>query len=258
MDEPVTLVCGGASGIGLEVVREMAARGPVVVADVAKAGESLLKGESIHWREVDVTLDADWQTLADDIATRFGRLDYVVFAAGIAPIAPLVDSTPATIDRVLDVNVASIMIGVRQLWSLLTTSQSAVVLVASVAGLVGQNSSAAYVASKGAVIALTRALAIELAPFGVRVNCVSPGPTDTPMIQRHFSSLADGERSRKQLEHRMPIGRLLNTREVAVPIAHWLLSEHSTGMTGSNLVIDGGLTATFSYGDEFSGGTARD
>jgi NAD(P)-dependent dehydrogenase (short-subunit alcohol dehydrogenase family) len=96
-------------------------------------------------------------------------------------------------------------------------------------------------------------LAVELAPHGVRVNCVCPGSTDTPLLRRHFASIPQGEQARQRLIARHPIGRLLTPDDVAPAIA-LLASEAAAGVTGAVWVVDGGLTATFDYGTTFAGG----
>src|SRR5919107_665057 len=113
--------------------------------------------------------------------------------------------------------------------------------------IVGQDAAAAYVASKGAVVAVTRALATELAAHGVRVNSVCPGSTMTPLLERHFASIPDGEEAHRRLVARHPIGRLLTPADVEPTIVH-LTRPEAGAITGSNIVVDGGLTATFDYG----------
>lgn len=248
----VALITGGLSGIGQEVVRCLPADTRVLAADKS-AARTLSVRPDCEAHELDVNNEEHWVRMAE-VIEGLGRLDYLVFSAGIAPIASVQESNLDMTELVLATNVASILTGVRVLWDLLVRSEASIVIVGSVAGLVGQNNAAAYVASKGAVIALTRALAIEFAPHGVRVNCVSPGPTDTPMIRRHFESLREPGESRASLERRMPLGRLLTPEEIARPIVFLLSSGSASGINGTNLVIDGGLTATFDFGGEFAGG----
>lgn len=250
--EKVALITGGLSGIGLAVANALPANTDVLLADVSVENIPHLD-KRFSTVSLDVCSEEQWRNVASELALK-GRLDYLVLSAGIAPIVSVGDTTVEISRTVMDINVSSIITGVRILWDMLVKSQGSVVIVGSVAGLVGQNKASAYVASKGAVIALTRALAIELAPHGVRVNCVAPGPTDTPMIRRHFDTLANPEVSRQGLERRMPLGRLLTPEEVAHPIVFLLSSETSSGINGTTVVVDGGLTATFDYGGEFAGG----
>jgi len=256
MGSKIALVTGGLSGIGLETAKALPRNTRVILADVNIDGAPKLdKRFSIV--QLDVTEESQWHRLRATIQD-IGRLDYVVFSAGIAPIQSVVQTPEESARRVMDINVTSILTGVRILWDILVECAASIVIVGSVAGLVGQNKSAAYVASKGAVIALTRALAIEFAPYGVRVNSVAPGPTDTPMIRRHFASLSDPEGARFGLEKRMPLGRLLTPEEIAHPIVFLLSADLASGINGITLVIDGGLTATFDYGGEFAGGNNVD
>ncbi|MDR5699557.1 SDR family NAD(P)-dependent oxidoreductase [Agromyces aerolatus] len=257
MDERVSVVTGGGGGIGLATARLLRERGPVVVADRDPEALRAASDAGFIPFQLDVRETAGWTRLADEVRDRFGKLDHLVHNAGIAPIAPLTETSDDAFDRTYETNVRSILVGTRELWRLLVAATGSIVNVASVAGLVGQDSSAAYVASKGAVIALTRALAIELAPHGVRVNCVSPGTTMTPLLERHFERLTDGAEAKAQLTRRHPLGRLLTPEEVAPTIVHLLSPETAGGMTGANLVVDGGLTASFDYGNSFAGGGPR-
>ncbi len=252
MAEKVALITGGLSGIGLEVAKALQDAKHVLLADVIAESRPPLDPRFTSLL-LDVTDDAQWGEVRR-VVEELGRLDYLVFSAGIAPILSVADTTTDTARNVMNVNVNSILTGVRTLWDVIVRSQTSIVIVGSVAGLVGQNKAAAYAASKGAVISLTRALAIELAPHGVRVNCVAPGPTDTAMIRRHFASLTNPDRSRQELERRMPLGRLLTAEEIAHPVVFLLSRPGASGINGTTLVIDGGLTATFDYGSEFAGG----
>lgn len=252
MAEKVALITGGLSGIGLEIAKALTDTEHVLLADVSSENRLLLDPRFTPLL-LDVTDDTQWDEVRR-VIEELGRLDYLVFSAGIAPILSVAETTTETARNVMDVNVSSILTGVRMLWEVIVRSQTSIVIVGSVAGLVGQNKAAAYVASKGAVISLTRALAIELAPHGVRVNCVAPGPTDTAMIRRHFASLSDPDRSRRELERRMPLGRLLTAEEIAHPVIFLLSQDAASGVNGTTLVIDGGLTATFDFGSEFAGG----
>jgi NAD(P)-dependent dehydrogenase (short-subunit alcohol dehydrogenase family) len=254
VDPRVSVVTGGASGIGLAVARRLAAHGPVVVADLDETALAAAGQEGLSPYRLDV-VDADaWAGFRRHLLEKYGRLDALVHNAGIAPIAPLTETTNAQIDATYATNVRSVLVGTRELWDLLTASRGSIVNVASVAALVGQDRSAAYVASKGAVVALTRALAIELAPYGVRVNSVCPGTTMTPLLERHFKSIPAGDQAQEHLTRRHPLGRLLTPEDIAPSIVHLLFPETAGAMTGTNIVVDGGLTASFDYGDSFSGG----
>ena len=254
MDSRVSVITGGASGIGLATARLLRSQGPVIVADLDDSALSRAAEEGLEPFAMDVRKQEAWASLSEHISKTHGRLDGIVHSAGTAPIVRLIDTTDEQFDLAYETNVRSILVGTRELWDLLTTSKGGVVNVASVAALVGQDRSAAYVASKGAVLALTRALAIELAPYGVRVNCVCPGTTMTPMLERHFKSLPSGDEVRERLRRRHPLGRLLTPEDIAPTIVHLLSPSASGATTGTNVVVDAGLTASFDYGNAFSGG----
>jgi NAD(P)-dependent dehydrogenase (short-subunit alcohol dehydrogenase family) len=253
MGAGLALVTGGASGIGLATARLLRSHGSVLVVDRDRAQLDAVAGEGFDTLEADVTSSESWRRLAEYVRDRHGRLDALVHNAGTAHIAPLVRTSDDDLRRVLDTNVLSVLVGTRELWDLLVAARGCVVNVASVSALVGQDAAAAYVASKGAVVSLTRALAVELAPHGVRVNSVCPGSTATPLLDRHFAALPDGEVARKRLIDRHPIGRLLTAEDIAPTIVH-LTRPEAAAITGANVVVDGGLTATFDYGSSFAGG----
>jgi meso-butanediol dehydrogenase/(S,S)-butanediol dehydrogenase/diacetyl reductase len=253
MDSRVAVVTGGGSGIGLAVARALLADGPVVVVDRDAEAIKAVSSEGLDALCLDVTVTDDWRQLVDHLRARYGRLDTLVHNAGTAHIAPLPQNSDDDLRRVLDTNVLSVLIGTREAWDLLVASRGCIVNVASVSAIVGQDAAAAYVASKGAVVAVTRALATELAAHGVRVNSVCPGSTMTPLLERHFASLPDGDEAHRRLVARHPLGRLLTPADIAPTIVH-LTRPEAGAITGSNVVVDGGLTATFDYGTTFAGG----
>lgn len=258
MDPRVSVITGGASGIGLATARLLRDQGPVIVADLDGSALSRAAEEGMEPFLMDVREPKEWAALSDHISTSYGRLDGIIHSAGTAPIAKLTDTTDEQLDLAYETNVKSILVGTRELWELITSYRASIVNVASVAALVGQDRSAAYVASKGAVLALTRALAIELAPYGVRVNSVCPGTTMTPLLERHFQSIPNGDDVREHLRRRHPLGRLLTPEDIAPTIVHLLSPTASGATTGTNIVVDAGLTASFDYGNAFSGGGPND
>jgi len=253
VDERVSLVTGGGSGIGLAAARLLRREGPVVVADRDTGACMAAAAEGFDTVTLDVREADQWDKAERHVRDRYGRLDALVHNAGTARIAPLRDTTEEQFLEILRVNLVSVFLGTRAMWDLLVAGRGCVVNVASVSALVGQDAAAAYVASKGGVVSLTRALAVELAPHGVRVNCVCPGSTDTPLLERHFASIPRGDEARDRLVQRHPIGRLLTAEDIAPAIA-LLASEQAAGVTGAVWVVDGGLTATFDYGTTFAGG----
>lgn len=245
----IVIVTGSASGIGAEVTARLRDDGTRVLGlDVTSPADPHPDD-----RRFDVTDEAAWESLADELADGTDRVRGVVHAAGTAVIAPVTETSVDDFRRVLEINLVSVFAGTRALWALLVRDRSAVVAVASVSASVGQDAAAGYVASKGGLVAMVRALATELAPHGVRVNSVSPGSTDTPLLQRHFAALPDGDVARDRLVARQPLGRLLVPADIAPTILH-LLGPGAIAVTGTDITVDGGLTATFDYGTSFAGG----
>jgi NAD(P)-dependent dehydrogenase (short-subunit alcohol dehydrogenase family) len=257
MGPRVSVVTGGASGIGLAVARDLLEHGPVVVADRDAAGLGAAADLGCDTLQMDVTSTDDWRRLVSHVADGHGRIDALVHNAGTAHIAALVECSDHDLTTVLHTNVLSVLIGTREAWDLLVRARGCVVNIASVSAVVGQDRAAAYVASKGAVVAVTRALAVELAPHGVRVNSVCPGSTMTPLLERHFARLPQGASARRKLVERHPIGRLLTPDDIAPTVVH-LTSPGASAITGANFMVDGGLTATFDFGSSFAGGGDHD
>lgn len=246
------LVTGAGSGIGREVVLGLAREGAASVAlvDVDEASlESLSRDLSdLNCKVLSVVGDAGeeetWtrtkQTVSDT------GLDVIVNNAGMAQIKPVEETTLDDWHRVVDVNLTSVFLSARHLFDLVRDGGS-VVNVASVAALVGQSFTPAYIASKGGVVAFTRGLAVDYAQRHIRVNAVCPGPTDTPLLRRHFELLGDPDEGREHLERRIPLGRLLKPADIE-PLILFLLSREAAMITGATFVVDGGLSATFDYG----------
>jgi NAD(P)-dependent dehydrogenase (short-subunit alcohol dehydrogenase family) len=234
------LVTGGASGIGLTTARRLAAEGASVavldlvpLAEVARAGLVSVEG--------DVTDDASVRAAVDDAAAELGGLDVLVNNAGIGAQGGVEDNPDDEWHRVLDVNVVGMVRVTRAaLPYLRASSRAAIVNTASIAATAGLPQRALYSASKGAVAALTRAMAADLLPEGIRVNAVNPGTADTPWVARLLESAADPRAERAALEARQPHGRLVSADEVADAIAY-LASPAAGSVTGVALAVDGGM-----------------
>jgi meso-butanediol dehydrogenase/(S,S)-butanediol dehydrogenase/diacetyl reductase len=228
MDGQVAVVTGGASGIG-EACCELLAECGVTVEPLDLGGDP----------PRDVTRRADLDQLAAELRDRHGRVDVLVNAAGVlTPNAP-VDELPADdFRRNFEINVLGTVNACQALGPLLRASRGAVVNVASQAALVSLPQQAAYTAAKGAVAALTRSLAIDWASSGVRVNCVAPGFTTTPMTASFF----ENETFTRAATERIPLGRIFEAREIAGAIV-FLASPLASAITGVVLPVDGGWTA---------------
>jgi NAD(P)-dependent dehydrogenase (short-subunit alcohol dehydrogenase family) len=246
------LVTGAGSGIGREVALGLSQGGAasVTLVDIDEpALKSLsqdISGASCRAFEVvgDAGEEETWTRVKQTVAA--AGLDIIVNNAGIAQIKPVEETTLTDWRRVIDVNLTSVFLSAKYIFPLMRDGGS-VVNVASVAALVGQSQTPAYIASKGGAVAFTRGLAVDYAARGLRVNAVCPGPTDTPLLRRHFESLGDADGAREHLERRIPLGRLLRPTDVA-PLILLLASREAAMITGATFVVDGGLSATFDYG----------
>lgn len=242
-DHRTFLVTGGTSGIGkavaLAMVREGARVG--VCSRRGDVGDPELKGAGIFCWAADVSREEDWKGLMVQVARDLGPLDGLVNCAGQSPRRALVTELEAeAVDRILGVNVKGVLWGLKYgIPALNPQGLKAVVNVASVLGLKGAGlNHGLYVASKHAVVGITREAALEWAPQGVRINGVCPGGVDTPIHKLNSSS----EQQRAALVQRHPMGRLAGPEEVAGPIL-FLLSQEASFITGAMLPVDGGVSA---------------
>ena len=242
------LVTGGASGIGLATARLLAARGArVAVLDRVKAGQDLdgPPGTAIYPVVADVTDDAAVRAAVAEAARAMSGLDIVVNNAGIGAAGTVADNDDDEWHRVLDVNVLGIVRTTRAALPLLRQAarergQAAIVNTCSVAATAGLPQRALYSASKGAVYALTLAMAADHVAEGIRVNCVNPGTADTPWVSRLLDAAPDPAAERAALNARQPMGRLVSADEVAAAIAY-LASPLAGATTGTALSVDGGM-----------------
>ncbi len=169
-----------------------------------------------------------------------GGLDVVVAAAGIAARGTVADTDPVDWDRTLAVNLRGVYLtGRAAIPHLRAAGGGAIVNIASQLGLVAAANAAAYCASKGAVISLTRAMAIDHGPEGIRVNCVCPGPTDTPLLEPYFGGATDPAAERRAYEAMQLHARLVTAEEIADAVAY-LASPGASSTMGAALVVDGG------------------
>ena len=246
----VAVVTGGANGIGAAVCRGFAQRGgKVVVVDRdAEAGEALATeiGSAAIFRAADVTRAADVAAYVKAAVDTFGTIDCFYNNAGIeGRVAPTAEYDEAVFDAVMGVNVKGVFLGLRHVLPvMIRQGRGAVVNTASIAGLVGTVGMPAYVASKHAVIGLTKVASGEVGPLGIRVNAVCPGPIATRMVQDIAKQVSPN--NPESIEERYSAGiplRRYGTAEEVANLVLFLCSDLAANITGAQYVVDGGRTA---------------
>jgi NAD(P)-dependent dehydrogenase (short-subunit alcohol dehydrogenase family) len=250
----VAIVTGGANGIGRATSLGFAQYGAkVVVVDRDGAGAKGVagaieqKGGQAISVTADVTKTADVQAYVKAALDRFGRIDCFHNNAGVeGTITPIAEYDEAMFDQVMGVNVKGVFLGLRHILPVMIQQKSgSVVNTASIAGLVGSPNMAPYVASKHAVIGITKAVAGEVAGHGIRVNAVCPGPVDTRMIHsvEQMINPNDPAGVGKRYTTAIPLGRYATADEIANTVL-FLASDLASSITGAQYVVDGGRTAT--------------
>ncbi len=252
LQDKVTLITGGGSGMGRVAAHMFAAEGArVVVAEFDPgAGEETVRmvreqGGEASFVRTDVSNEADAEGMVEHALATFGRLDCLYNNAGIMPEADhsVVDTDVATWDRVLAVNVRGVFLTCKYaVPALIAGGGGSIINIASFVALVGCSvPQDAYTASKGAVLALTRSLAVQFGPQGVRANAICPGPVETPLL---MDWLVKDEEARRIRLARNPTGRFGKPEEI-VHLAVYLASDESRWTNGASLVVDGGITVNY-------------
>jgi NAD(P)-dependent dehydrogenase (short-subunit alcohol dehydrogenase family) len=248
LDNKVCVITGAGGGMGREAAMLFSEEGAQVCAadvDLAAAEETAAQCRSPFAQPVDVADEASVQALMDATAERFGGIDVLYNNAGISPSddASVLDTSVEAWERVQDVNAKGVFLCCKHgIPHLLERGGGSVINVASFVAILGAaTSQISYTASKGAVLAMSRELAVQFARDGVRVNALCPGPVETPLLLGIYGD--DPEALERRRVH-WPTGRLAKPREI-VNAALFLASDESSYVTGATFVVDGGLTAAY-------------
>jgi NAD(P)-dependent dehydrogenase (short-subunit alcohol dehydrogenase family) len=249
-ENKVALVTGGTSGIGLATAVAFARAGAKVVLSGRREKEGkqvvsliMKSGGDAAFIKTDVSNEAEVEALVDQTVSTFGRLDVAFNNAGVEGEGArrTHEQSVANYRTVMDVNVLGVLVAMKyEITAMLKNGGGSIVNNASVAGLVGLPGASVYVASKHAVMGLTRSAALEYAKEGIRVNAVSPGPIQTPMLDRFMGEL--GAEVEAHLINTLPMGRKGRPEEIAEAVL-WLCSDKGSFVTGQSLTVDGGWTA---------------
>jgi 2-hydroxycyclohexanecarboxyl-CoA dehydrogenase len=243
LEGKVALVTGGASGIGKAAVMEIARGGATVIcADVDAAKSEELRKEAaatnfaVDFVHVDLADAKSVRRCAADVLARYPRVDILVNAAGWNDIQPFIENAPDYVDRVIAINLGGMLHLTQALLPpMIAAGRGKIINVSSDAGRVGSSGETTYAAAKGGVIAFTKSLAREVARHSINVNCVCPGPTDTPMLQSR------PEKLKEAFVRAIPFRRFAKPEEIADAIA-FFASPRSDYITGQVLSVSGGLT----------------
>ena len=252
--ERVAIVTGAAGGIGRASVLAFAREGAKVTAvdinaaggaeTVALAGD---RGNEVVFERADVRDEAQVKAVVDRTVARWGRLDILFNNAGVVLVKSLEETTEGEWDRLMSVNLKSIFFGCKHaIPHMRQAGGGAILSTGSIGSFTGQLNTPAYIASKGAVALLTKSLALDYGRDGIRVNCICPGITDTPMLREHMGYGDAGEKNIRERLARVPLGKILDPGDVA-RAAVYLVSDDSAGITGITHIVDGGLLAAAEY-----------
>ena len=247
-EDKVVIITGGATGIGKATSILFAKEGAkvIIASRNEKNGNSVVKSikskkGKAEFIKTDVSNEEDVRNLISKVVKKYKKIDILYNNAGIENSADVVNTKSDEWQKVLNVNLQSVYLCSKYAIPKMKKG-SAIVNTASIAGLLGFENSAAYCASKGGVVNLTRQMAMDYANKGIRVNAVCPGAVDTPMIERVINASKNPKAAKKQFNLMHPMGRMAKPEEIAKTVA-FLASDDASFITGQAIAVDGGFTA---------------
>ena len=244
-DQKAAIITGGSSGIGRAAAVALAKQGVkiAIAARRAKEGEETVRlvkeaGSEGIFVKTDVANENDVRSLVEKTVKQYNRLDYAFNNAGIEEMTtPLVDQTSEVFDQIMNVNVKGVWLSMKyEIPEMIRTGGGAIVNTSSGAGVIGYPQQPIYIASKHAVLGLTKSAALEYAKSGIRINAIAPGVTETEMVERVDKQLIE------RLKSITPIGRIGDPQEIANAVV-WLLSDKASFVLGHTLLVDGGVVS---------------
>jgi len=249
----VAIVTGTAGGIGRASALAFAREGAKVMAvDINASGGAPTvalaqqQGSEVVFEHADVTDEVQIKAVIDRTVGRWGRLDILFNNAGIVLVKSIEETTEAEWDHLMAVNLKAVFLGCKHAIPHMRGRGGVILNTGSIGSFIGQLGTPAYIASKGAVALFTKSLALDYGRDGIRVNCVCPGITDTPMLREHMGHGEQGERNIRERLARVPLGKILDPDDIA-RAALYLVSDDSIGITGITHIVDGGLLAAAEY-----------
>jgi meso-butanediol dehydrogenase/(S,S)-butanediol dehydrogenase/diacetyl reductase len=250
LEDTTVLITGAGQGLGEATARQFAHEGArVAVLDHNQSAAELVadsirqaggKSIAIH---ADVSKAEEVKQAIELVSFQFGSLDVLVNNAAVQIMGPLHEYEEADFDKTINVNLKGVFLGCKYALPIMMKQRSGVVLsISSVLGVVGDQDLSIYGATKGAIIALTKSMAVAYGQYGIRVNCVCPGDIQTPMVKQFFDFQPDPALAREEVYRHYPLRRIAEPLEVAKTLV-FLASSDASFISGSHLFVDGGLTA---------------
>lgn len=243
VERQVIIVTGAGGGMGKAIIKQQLAQKNIVVGiDLSVSSLAELEHEALETYEANVLQEERIQSVFKEVYDKYGRIDGLVNALGIAQAAtPIENVSMDEWNRLMDVNVKSLFITTKAIVPYMKErKKGSIVTIASISAVRPRPGLQAYIASKGAAESFTRGMAIELAPYQIRVNTIHPGPSDTQMLSQFTAEGADVEQTKQEVfVQSVPLGRLVDPTDIAGAVAY-LLSDAASMVTGTTLHVDGG------------------